>query len=232
MIYQRKANDRGHLNFGWLDARHTFSFGSYFDPKHMGFSILRVINDDVIAGGHGFDTHPHKNMEIITFVKKGALEHRDTLGSHSVIRPGEIQIMSAGTGIRHSEHNHFKDEDTKTYQIWIEPREMGIKPRYEQFDFTQRKEKNGFTELVSPEGGEGIAAICADATLLLGDFEESEKAELPIDQNRKYWIQVIDGNLTLNGESYETGDGIGIVEEESLSFSFPKNSSFLLFDLP
>ncbi len=228
----RKSNERGHLNFGWLDARHSFSFGSYFDPKYMGFSVLRVINDDVIDEGMGFGTHPHKDMEIITFIKKGTLKHEDTLGNSSVIRPGEIQIMSAGSGIQHSEFNPDPKEKTHSYQIWIMPNENGVPPRYDQFNYEDRKLSNGLTLLVSPEGGEGIASIHADARLSLGSYSEGHKDEIALDSKRSYWLQMIEGELTIDGQVYESGDGLAIKDEKKLGLVSSQKSEFLFFDLP
>ena len=231
MIEKRNAEERGHMNFGWLDTHHTFSFGSYFDPKHMGFSSLRVINDDSILGGTGFDTHPHRDMEIITFVKEGALEHRDTLGNHSVIKPGEIQLMSAGTGIRHSEYNSLKNEKTAFYQIWIMPDKEGVKPSYQQYDFTKRQKQNDLTLLVSPEGGEGIASIHAQAKVYLGSWDQGENISLSLDPERSYWIQVIEGDLEFESSAAKTGDGLGFTESEKISAIAKENTRFLFFDL-
>lgn len=227
----RKSGDRGHLNFGWLDARHTFSFGSYFDPKFMGFSSLRVINDDVIDEGMGFDTHPHRDMEIITFIKKGSLKHEDTLGNSSIIRPGDIQIMSAGTGIQHSEFNPDPNEKTYSLQIWIMPDEKGVAPRYDQYSYLDRKKENGLTLLVSPEGGEGVASIHTDARLSIGSYDEGAKGQIKLDPKRSYWVQALEGELELGGEKITEGDGMAIKEEESLDLVSSQKSEFLFFDL-
>lgn len=232
MLYHRLANERGHLNFGWLDARHTFSFGSYFDPRHMGFSVLRVINDDVIGEGYGFDTHPHRDMEIITFIKKGALEHEDTLGNKTVIRPGEIQVMSAGTGIRHSEKNPLLDEKTESFQIWIEPNKKGVQPRYEQYGFTDREKRNGLTALISQQGGEGVAAIHADAALDLGNWDEGSDIELVLDPARSYWIQMIEGSIEFDGLKVAAGDGLGLKEMSAFKARAAEKTRVLFFDLP
>ncbi|MBC77150.1 MAG: quercetin 2,3-dioxygenase [Halobacteriovoraceae bacterium] len=231
MIYHRKAEERGKVNLGWLQGSHTFSFGHYYDPKHMGFKNLRVINDDNIAGGRGFDTHPHKDMEIITFVTDGVLEHKDTLGSHALIRPGEIQIMSAGSGIFHSEYNHLKDESTKLFQIWIEPNKLGVAPRYEQYDYMPRKVRNGLTLLVSPQGGENIASIYADAKLSLGHYEGGKEIHLDLDSQKSYWLQMVSGSAVFNEAKLGRGDGLAIQEEDGLFLSVEAESEFLLFEL-
>lgn len=231
MFSVRKAQERGHLNFGWLDTNHTFSFGHYLDPKHMGYRNLRVINDDCIIGGSGFDTHPHRDMEIVTFVKEGALAHKDTLGNESVIKPGEIQLMSAGTGIQHSEFNALRDGDTKFYQIWILPKEKGIDPRYDQHSYEDRRNSNDLTLLVSPEGGEGVARINANAKVFLGAYEEGSDVSLNLKKDGHYWVQLIDGMLDLGGEVLNAGDGVAIESEDILNAKAVKHSNFLFFEL-
>jgi redox-sensitive bicupin YhaK (pirin superfamily) len=229
MITKRLAEDRGHFKLNWLNARHGFSFGSYFDPSWMGFSKLRVINEDKISPTGGFDTHPHKNMEIISFIIEGELEHKDTLGNHSVIKPGQIQIMSAGTGILHSEFNPSNSNSTHMLQIWVEPSIQNIKPRYDQFDFMETK--NEIILLVSPTGGNNLAKIYQDISLSLGNFE-GENFTKELNQDRKTWIQVISGNSLINGVSVNAGDGIAIENEELLRIESNANFRFLLFDLP
>lgn len=231
MITRRIADERGHVNMGWLNSRHSFSFGSYYDPKHMGFRSLRVINDDAIAGGGGFDTHPHRDMEIITFVTEGALEHQDTLGNHSVIKPGEIQIMSAGKGIFHSERNHFEDKTTSLFQIWILPNETGVEPRYDQFNYESRKVKNGLTLLVSPEGVDQVAYIHADASLRLGEWEAGHEIDLKLDPSRSYWLQMTGGSINFDGDILKRGDALAMQELQSFQVSTEKGAQFLLFDL-
>lgn len=231
MIKIRKASERGHVNFGWLDAKHTFSFGSYLDPAHMGFRSLRVINNDLIAEGAGFDTHPHKDMEIITFILEGAIEHRDTMGNHSIIRPGEIQIMSAGTGVFHSEHNPSKDEKTKLYQIWIQPGQLGVEPRYEQYDYLNRIKENNFIDLATPEGGDQIAKIYQDASIRFGKFQAGQSKELKVNPAKGYWVQVIKGKLSVNNEEASTEDGASVEKVDNLSFNFTEDTELLLFEL-
>ncbi len=224
----RKANERGKANFGWLDANYTFSFASYFDPKWMGFRSLRVINDDIIDEGMGFDTHPHRDMEIISFIIDGAMEHKDTLGNHSVIRPGEIQIMSAGTGILHSEYNPDKEHKTHSLQIWVEPNVKGISPRYDHYKFD--KKDNDFTILVSPTGGKNIAKIHQDMTLSLGSFHKQDK-NIELNESKHYWVHIFKGSALFGEEKLEAGDGLGLSEEGHLKISESENLEFLLFEL-
>lgn len=231
MIYHRKANERGRVNFGWLQGRHTFSFGHYYDPNHMGFENLRVINDDQIAGGKGFDTHPHKDMEIITFVTEGVLEHKDTLGSHALIKPGEIQIMSAGTGIFHSEFNHLEGRPTTLFQIWVEPNKLGVKPRYEQYDYSSRKLRNGLTLLVTPQGGKEIASIYADAEISLGHYEDGKDIDLKLNSQKSYWLQVVSGSISFKDSKLVRGDGLAIKSETESKLKSDEESEFLLFEL-
>lgn len=231
MIKIRKASERGHVNLGWLDARHTFSFGSYLDPAHMGFRSLRVINNDLIREASGFDTHPHKDMEIMTFILEGAIEHRDTMGNHSIIRPGEIQIMSAGTGVFHSEHNPSKNAKTKLYQIWIEPNQKGVEPRYEQYDYLSRIKVNELIDLATPVGGDQIAKIYQRASIKFGKFEAGCNKKINLEQTSGYWIQVIEGALKVNEHEAFTEDGVCIENFESLDLQFLKDTEFLLFEL-
>jgi redox-sensitive bicupin YhaK (pirin superfamily) len=231
MIIPRYAKDRGHLNFGWLDAKHTFSFGSYFDPAHMGFRSLRVINNDLVQAGMGFDTHPHKDMEIITYILEGELEHRDTVGNHAVIKPGEIQIMSAGRGIFHSEFNPSLTNSTKLYQIWIIPNQFGIKPRYEQYNFLNRIKQNEFIDLANPHGGDQVAKIYQDASLKYGKFSKGFEVELNLDQTRGYWIQMLVGNCHIGELQISSEDGIRIENEDHIHLSFSSHSEMLLFEL-
>jgi redox-sensitive bicupin YhaK (pirin superfamily) len=225
----RKSCDRGHFNFGWLDTYHTFSFGSYFDPKWMGFSKLRVINEDFINEGKGFDTHPHKDMEILTFILEGAIQHRDTMGNSSTIVPGEIQIMSAGTGVMHSEFNPSSDKKTHLLQIWIEPDRLGVQPRYEQLKFI--KNQNQLNRIADSKGGEGIAMIHQDVILEYGHFEAKRLETFHLDKNRHYWLHLIDGELEVDNEKLSKGDAIAVKDEESVALKFKRESEFLLFNL-
>ncbi|MBD66291.1 MAG: quercetin 2,3-dioxygenase [Halobacteriovoraceae bacterium] len=229
MITLRKSNERGEVKMDWLHAFHSFSFASYFDPRWMGFSKLRVINEDFIDGGQGFGTHPHRDMEIMTFIIDGALEHRDTMGNHAVIKPGDIQIMSAGTGIMHSEYNPDPQKQTHSIQIWIEPEQLGIKPRYEHYKFNQKH--NDLTLIASATGGENIAKINQDAQIFHGDFDQVKK-EIELSPDRQYWLQVFNGGGTINDLILEHGDALAIQEESQLNINESHNLKFLLFDLP
>lgn len=225
----RYAKDRGMMDHGWLKAAHTFSFGHYYDPKFMGYGNLRVINDDIIEGGMGFGTHPHRDMEIITFIKEGALEHKDSMGSSSVIYPGEIQVMSAGTGVTHSEFNHYRDKNTKLYQIWIEPKVKGIKPRYDQMNYTDKVKANELTLLVSSDGREGSLMIHQDAEILYGKFSEGIKKDIEL-FNRKTWIQIVSGEVEIEGKKLETSDGASI-EASKISLTSLSDSEILIMHL-
>lgn len=226
MILKREGNKRGHLNIGWLDAKYSFSFGSYFDPAWMGFGPLRVINEDFIAPGKGFDPHQHKDMEIISFICEGELSHKDTLGNESVIKPGEIQIMSAGSGITHSEHNSSLTTQTHSFQIWIEPNQKNLPPRYEQYQYT--KISDGFTKLVSSKDEKNVARISQDVEIELGDIMTPKVITL---ENRKYWVQLIDGEMKVNGIEIRSGDALAIDAESELEIIPTQQSKFLFFKL-
>ena len=231
MMTIRRAQDRGRADFGWLDARHSFSFGGYFDPLHMGFSALRVINEDRIAPAAGFDTHGHADMEIVTVVLEGALEHRDSLGSSSIIRPGEVQRMSAGTGIRHSEHNHSKDNALHLMQIWILPDTKGLKPGYEQKDFGPVN-RDGPLQLVgSRDGRDGSVLIHQDISLYRGQLKADEQINYQPDGKRALWLQLIEGSLSSNGSRLSAGDAGSLVGADSLALQAETGAQFLLFDL-
>lgn len=231
MIQLRKAQDRGHANHGWLDSWHTFSFADYHDPKHMGFSVLRVINEDRVSPGEGFPTHPHRDMEIITYVLEGALEHQDSLGTGSVIRPGEVQRMSAGTGIRHSEFNHSKSEPVHFLQIWILPDRQGVKPGYEQKRI-EPAELNGQLRLVAaPDGRDGSVAIHQDASIYAAQLNGDEVTHA-LAPGRRAWLQVARGAVQLNGTTLHAGDGAGIENETRLTLAANGTAEALLFDLP
>ncbi len=231
MIKIRRSKDRGNLNFGWLNANHTFSFGSYFDPENMGFRSLRVMNNDRIAPNKGFETHPHKDMEIITFLIKGELSHRDTLGNNSIIRPGEIQIMSAGSGIFHSEFNSSEDQESYLYQIWIQPNVFSIAPRYEQYSYEDRVNLNGLTVLANSVGGEKIAKIFQEASLSLGRFESKKELEVKLDSSKGYWLQIVKGSFEINEKNLFEADGISFEEEGLLNLKCLESGEFLLFEL-
>ena len=228
MIQVRQAKDRGHANHGWLDSWHTFSFADYHDPHHMGFSVLRVINEDRVTPGEGFPTHPHRDMEIITYVLEGALEHKDSLGTGSVIRPGEVQRMSAGTGIRHSEFNHSRSEPVHFLQIWILPNAQGVKPGYEQ----KRIAHDGGLRLVaSPDGADGSVTIHQDARVYAARLNGAEVSHT-LAPGRHAWLQVARGTARLNGTELHAGDGAGIEGETGLRLDVDGSAEVLLFDLP
>lgn len=232
MIHVRKSADRGHFDFGWLDTHHTFSFGDYHDQRFMGFSALRVINEDTVAAGHGFPTHPHRDMEIITYILDGALEHKDSLGTGSVIRPGEVQRMTAGTGITHSEANPLKDQATRLLQIWILPKERNLKPSYEQTAFST-EERQGKLRLVgSPDGRDGSVTIHQDVNLYASLLKAGETVTLGLKPERFAWLQVAAGKVTLNGEVAAQGDGVAVAQESQISVTGVEDAEVLLFDLP
>lgn len=230
MITIRKAGERGRAQFDWLDTWHTFSFADYHDDRHMGFRALRVINDDTIAGGGGFGTHPHRDMEIITYVLSGALEHKDSMGNGRVIRPGEIQYMAAGTGVTHSEFNPSPTEPVHLLQIWIFPDKKGVKPGYAEKSFA--KAELGRLHLVASKAGrDGSISINQDTNLLLGKLSEGDTVKQPIGTTRHAWVQLIAGELSVNGTKLQPGDAAAISEVDSLVIFAGKASDFLLFDL-
>jgi quercetin 2,3-dioxygenase len=233
MITVRPAAERGADNLGWLDSRHTFSFGHYYDPKHMGFGPLRVINEDRVRPGAGFETHGHRDMEIISYVLEGALEHKDSIGTGSVIRPGDIQVMSAGTGIRHSEFNHSQTEPVHFLQIWVMPDREGLRPRYDQKTFRQ-PEKRGRLRLVgSPDGRDGSILIHQDVNVYDALLGAGDTIKQPLKKDRKGWVQVVRGSLNVNGRNAQAGDGVALEDEADLTITSREDGSeILLFDLP
>ena len=232
MLTLRRADERGKADFGWLDSRHTFSFGEYYDPHHMGFGPLRVINDDRIAGGGGFPTHPHADMEIVTYVLDGALEHRDSLGNGSVIRPGDVQRMTAGTGIRHSEFNSSKTDPVHLLQIWLLPHRKGLQPSYEQKAFSV-DDRRGLLRLVaSAEGRDGSVRIEQDADLYAALLGDGAKVSHTMKPARLGWLQVARGSATLNGLKLGPGDGVAIRDEVALEIAGNStDTEVLLFDM-
>lgn len=231
MITVRKAEDRGHFDFGWLNTYHTFSFSEYYDPKHMHFRSLRVINEDTVHPGGGFPTHPHRDMEIITYVLEGELAHKDSMGNGSVIRPGEVQRMSAGTGILHSEFNHSKDKSVHLLQIWILPNKRGVTPSYEQ-KFFEAKEKQGRLRLVaSPDGSEASVTIHQDAKLFATLLESGQNIEYKLEPDRHIWIHVARGTIEINGQKLGQSDSAGISEEQLITITGTEKAEVLLFDL-
>ena len=229
MIYVRKAEERGHANHGWLDSWHTFSFASYHDANFMGFSALRVINEDVIDGGQGFGTHPHKDMEILTYVLSGTVEHQDSMGNKEQIPAGEFQIMSAGTGVRHSEYNASESEPLHLYQIWIIPERTGIEPRYDQRRFP---DVQGRQLVLSPDAREGSLKVFQDMTLSRWVMTAGEQDNVAIDAGRRIWIQVVKGDVTVNGNAIATSDALAIWDESALTIEASSAAEVLLFDLP
>ena len=232
MITVRRAKERGHANHGWLDTYHTFSFADYWDPRHMGWGPLRVINEDWVAPGTGFPTHAHRDMEIITYVLEGALEHRDSLGTGSVITPGEVQRMSAGTGVRHSEYNASKTEPVHLLQIWIHPARAGLAPEYEQKTFPVEERRGRLRLIAAPDGRDGAVTIHQDATVYATTLARGERVEHALERGRLGWLQVARGALLLNGERLEQGDGAAIEHERSLTIEALEPAEALLFDLP
>lgn len=232
MIHIRKSADRGHADHGWLQAKHSFSFADYHDPDHMGYRALRVINEDRVKPSNGFGTHPHRDMEIVTYILEGALEHKDSMGNGSVIRPGDVQYMSAGSGVLHSEFNPSSAEGVHLLQIWLLPDEKGAKPRYAQKAFADA-EKRGKMKLVASKSGEdGAIAIRQDAKLYASVLDEGQTAKLPLAPGRHAWVQVARGSIELNGKRLEQGDGAAIDDERELAFRGNSASAeFLVFDL-
>jgi redox-sensitive bicupin YhaK (pirin superfamily) len=231
MITRRPAKARGHKNHGWLNANHTFSFGSYYDPQHMQFRALRVMNEDFVSPGKGFGTHPHDNMEIVTYVLEGALEHRDSMGNGEVLRPGEFQRMSAGTGITHSEFNPSKDEPVHLYQIWLLPEKDGITPSYEQKRFPEEERHNQLRLVASRDQANGSLLIHTDARVYLGTIDQGQSVTQPIAPGRYAWLQVLRGSVTLNGQPLDTSDGAAIANETTLKIEATTNAEVMLFDL-
>jgi redox-sensitive bicupin YhaK (pirin superfamily) len=231
MIEIRRGSDRGHINHGWLDTYHTFSFADYYDPQHVHFRHLRVINEDRVAPGEGFPTHPHRDMEIITYVLEGAIAHKDSMGTGSVIRPGEIQHMSAGTGVTHSEFNPSKGELLHLLQIWIMPEVKGVRPSYDQKSTELDKHPNQLKLIASREGSPGAVKINQDTNLYACLLNASASVKHVLPPNRYAWLQVAHGGVQLNGLELEEGDGAAVSAESNLEIASKTGSEFLLFDL-
>lgn len=228
----RKANDRFLTEAGWLKSYHTFSFGEHYDPAHMGFSALRVINEDWVQAGRGFGTHPHRDMEIITYILDGELQHKDSLGSGGVIRPGEIQRMSAGTGVAHSEFNPSQETDVHLLQIWIMPSKPGFPPSYEQKKIELSSVPGALTLIASPDGDDGSVKINQAARVYAGKLTKGEVGSFTNAADRSVWLQVAKGSVAVDGVTLEAGDGMGVREVEKLNLSTSESVEFLLFDLP
>jgi len=231
MLDIRKAHQRGNANHGWLHSRHTFSFGHYRDLKQQGFSDLLVINDDRVSPAKGFGTHGHRDMEIFSYVLEGALEHKDSMGTGSVIRPGDVQMMSAGTGVEHSEFNHSADTSVHFLQIWIVPGVRGAAPRYQQVHFSEADKRGRLRQIISPEGTDGSLAVNQDARVYAGLFDGDETATLDVGADRHVYVHVARGSLTVNGERLSEGDGARIREPEALRFADGEQAEVLVFDL-
>lgn len=231
MIALRKSADRGHFDHGWLNTYHSFSFDEYFDPAFMGFRTLRVINEDRVAPAEGFDTHPHRDMEIVTYVLSGALQHRDSMGNGSVIRPGEVQRMTAGTGITHSEFNASPDEWVHLLQIWILPGAKGLTPSYEQTAFPAAEKRGRLRLVASRDGREGSLTIHQDAAIYASLLAPGDGVAFELQPERHAWVQVVSGEVDLNGHALRPGDGAAVSAEAFLTFKAAAESELLLFDL-
>ncbi|CAL60669.1 putative pirin protein [Herminiimonas arsenicoxydans] len=231
MLEIRKSEDRGHANHSWLDSYHSFSFAEYYDEKHMGFGPLRVINEDRVHAGGGFGTHGHRDMEIISYVLEGELAHKDSMGTGSVIRPGDVQRMSAGTGVRHSEFNHAKDQTTHFLQIWIQPNVNGIPPSYEEKNFSAEEKRGRLRLIASSDGADGSVLIHQDAKLYAGLFDGAETASLPIAVGRLAYVHVARGAVTVNGVELKTGDAVKLSDVTTVDISDGQQAEVLVFDL-
>lgn len=231
MLTVRRAEDRGHADHGWLSSHHTFSFADFYDPRFMGFGPLRVINDDTVAAGGGFPTHGHRDMEIISYVLEGALEHKDSLGTGSVIRPGDVQRMSAGTGVRHSEFNASDTSPVHFLQIWLLPRREGLPAGYEQKHFVASAKQGRLCLVASPDGAEGSVRIQQDARMFATLLAAGQSVSHAVKGGRKGWLHVARGAAAVNGLTLKAGDGVAISGEESLTISSPSSGEVLLFDL-
>lgn len=231
MLKLRRSRERGYADHGWLKSFHSFSFAGYYDPEHMGFGNLRVINEDRIAPGTGFGTHGHRDMEIISYVLSGELAHRDTMGNVKGIPPGDVQRMSAGTGVQHSEFNHAKDEQTHFLQIWIEPNVTGIPASYEQKSFSDAEKRGTLRLVASPDGAAGSVKLNADAALYVGRFDGAETAVLTLDSTRKSYVHLVKGELDVNGTHLSTGDAAMIEGEQKLALANGRDAEVLVFDL-
>ncbi len=231
MLTVRKADDRGHANHGWLDSYHTFSFGNYYDSRHMGVSNLRVINDDTVSPGGGFATHGHTDMEIVSYVLDGALEHKDSMGNGSVMRPGDVQRMSAGTGVRHSEYNHSSEEEVHFLQIWLEPNKTGVEPSYDQQHFPLADRRGKLVLFISPDGRDGSIATHQDANMYGTILEAGDTLTHQLAQGRRAYVHVARGEAMVNGQPLTAGDGLSLTDEQQVNLEGVESAEILLFDL-
>lgn len=231
MLEIRKSEDRGHANHGWLDSHHTFSFAEYYDEKHMGFGPLRVINEDRVSAGGGFGTHGHRDMEIISYVLEGELAHKDSMGNGSVIRPGDVQRMSAGSGVRHSEFNPAKDRAAHFLQIWIQPNVTDIAPSYEEKNFSTENKRGRLCLIASPDSADGSVLIHQDAKLYAGLFDGDEAASLPLVVGRRAFVHIARGSATVNGVALKAGDALKVSDESSITIAQGDKAEVLVFDL-
>lgn len=231
MITIRKAEDRGPSNLGWLNSKHTFSFGHYYDAQHMGFESLRVINDDRVKAGTGFGSHAHDNMEIISYVLSGALEHKDSMGNGSVIKPGEVQLLTAGSGITHSEYNHSKTDDVHFLQIWFIPNKQNLTPSYDQKYFNNTLKRNQFCLVVSADGRNGSMKINQNIDMSVALFNGNETASYILAGNHKAWVHIARGNVTMNGHKLKSGDGAAVKRTSDLHFTNGNNAEVIIFDM-
>ena len=231
MINVRRSNERGHFDHGWLNTYHTFSFDQYYDPRYMGFRTLRVINEDFVAPGRGFPKHGHRDMEIITYILEGALKHEDSMGNGSVIRPGDVQRMSAGTGVRHSEQNASDSHRVHLLQIWILPHTIELEPSYEQKAFSEDERRGQLRLIASENGRDGSVKVHQDVSLFASILDAEQQVERSMDQQRHAWIQVARGTITVNGEKADQGDGVIVTGESSLTIGAQEPAEILLFDL-
>ncbi len=231
MMTLRKATERGHANHGWLDSHHTFSFADYYDPDHMGFRALRVINDDRVKGGMGFGAHPHRDMEILSYVLEGGLAHKDSTGTDGVIRPGDVQRMSAGTGVVHSEFNASKTDTVHFLQIWLMPEKRGIKPGYEQKTFGDAEKRGKLRLVASPDAADGSLTIHTDAKVYAGLFDKGETGKLEVAPGRHAWLHVARGKVKINGAELGEGDGAALSDERSISIEGVADAEVIAFDL-
>jgi len=231
MLTIRKSQDRGYADHSWLKSYHSFSFAGYHDPEHMGWGNLRVINEDRVAPGMGFGTHGHRDMEIISYVVSGALAHQDSMGNGTSIPPGDLQRVSAGSGITHSEFNHAEDATTHFFQIWIEPNQRGIEPSYEQKTFPDTEKRGALRLVASPDGAQGSVKIHADAAVYAGLFGHEESVRLTLNPERKAYVHLIQGTLKVNGQTLQTGDAAKLADENALTLSEGQDAEVLVFDL-